>query len=151
MEIHENIAWALQRFRLEPEVLGAVGTTRPDLPAEEVQEVVNELLPVARAFIAELPTRDAALRLRLRRRRDPNARWESNDMVDIAYRACAVVHCEIVVTEKQWAHELGASGLLELHTTRVLHDIAGLPQVLVDMVPLRRPPQVRPATIYRRR
>ena len=55
-------------------------------------------------------------------------------MVDIAYRACSVAHCEIVVTEKQWAHELGASGLLELHTTRVLHDIAGLPQVLVDMV-----------------
>lgn len=134
MEIHENIAWALQRFGLEPEVLGAVGRTRPGLPAGEVQEVVNELLPRARAFIAELPTRDAALRLRLRRHGDPNAHWESNDMVDIAYLACAAVHCDVVVTEKQWAHELGASGLLELHTTRVLHDVAELPEVLVDMV-----------------
>jgi hypothetical protein len=89
---------------------------------------------LARGFIAELPTRDAALRLRLLRHQDPTARWESNDMVDIAYLACAVVHCDLVITERQWVYELERSGLLEQHNTRVLHDVAKLPSVLIDVM-----------------
>lgn len=134
MEIHENIAWALERAGLPADALGPIGLTRPDLPSEQVAGVLNDLLPVARGFIAQLPTRDAALRLRLRRHRDRNARWESNDMVDIAYLACAVVHCGVVVTEKQWVHELRESGLLEYHGTRALADVAKLPEVLVEAV-----------------
>lgn len=134
MEIHENIGWALERAGLPSEALGPIGLTQPDLPDDQVHEVITELLAVARGFIAELPTRDAALRLRLERHRDPNARWESNDMVDIAYLACAVVHCDVVVTEKQWVHELRKSGLLDDHGTRALADVAKLPEVLVEAV-----------------
>jgi hypothetical protein len=134
LEIHENVAGALERAGLPAEVLGPIGRARPDLPREQIHEVVNGLLPVARAFIAELPTREAALRLRLQRHKNPNARWESNDMVDIAYLACAVVHCDIVATEKQWVHELRQSGLLEDHGTHALNDIATLPEVLVELV-----------------
>ena len=134
MEIHENIAWALDRAGLPAEALGPIGLTRPDLQAEQIYEVLNELLPMARAFISKLPTRDAALRLRLSRHQDPSARWESNDMVDIAYLACATVHCDVVATEKQWVHELSRSGLLEMHGTRALHDVVELPQTLLDVV-----------------
>lgn len=133
MEIHENIGWAMERAGLPEDALGPIGLTRPDLPQEQVAEVLNELLPIARGFIAELPTRDAALRLRLLRHQNQAARWESNDMVDIAYLACAVVHCDMVVTEKQWVHELERSGLLEQHGTRALHDVAELPSGLVDL------------------
>lgn len=134
LEIHENIGWALERAGLPAEILGPIGLARPDLPGQQVQEVVNGLLPVARAFIAELATRDAALRLRLQRHKNPNARWESNDMVDIAYLACAVVHCDVVVTEKQWVHELRQADLLGSHGTEALSDVARLPEVLVERV-----------------
>jgi hypothetical protein len=134
MEIHENIGWALDRAGLPIESLGPIGVARPDLPADQIDIVLTDLLEVAEGFIAELPTRDAALQLRLRRHQNPNAKWESNDMIDIAYLACAVVHCDIVVTEKQWVHELRESGLLDKHATRALHDVAELPRVLVEVV-----------------
>jgi hypothetical protein len=104
------------------------------VPPASVSKLLNELLPVARKFITELPTRDAALRLRLLRHENPAIEWESNDMFDIAYLACAVVHCDVIVTERQWVHELTRSGLLREHRTQALHDVAGLPGVLVAAV-----------------
>lgn len=133
MEIHENIASALKRANLPIEALGAIGLTRPGLPSDLRPDVLNGLLPVARAFIAQLPTRDAALRLRLRRHQDPNAKWETNDMIDIAYLACAVVHCDVVVTEKQWVHEMRGAGILDDLKTRAFSDFAELPAVLIDL------------------
>jgi hypothetical protein len=114
-EIHENIGWALERAGLPGDALGPIGLARPDLPEERVRDVLEELLPLAREFIAKLPTRDAALRLRLLRHQNPATNWERNDMIDIAYLACAIVHCDLVVTEKQWVHELKRSGLLDEH------------------------------------
>jgi hypothetical protein len=133
MEIWENIEWALERAGVPREALGPIGRTRPDLRKEEAAQLLDKLLPVARGFIAALPTRDAALRLRLVRHQNPSAKRESNDMVDIAYLACAIVHCDVVVTEKQWVHELRRSGLLDMHGAAALHDVAELPQVLVDL------------------
>jgi hypothetical protein len=134
MEIHENIAWALQRAELPADALGPISLARPDLPAGQRATLLSELMPLARAFIEELPTRDAALRMRLLRHQNPGTKWESNDMVDIAYLACAVVHCDLVVTEKQWVHELKRSGLLEQHGTQAMHNVAELPSVLADLV-----------------
>ena len=134
VEIWENIEWALQRAGLPADALGPIGRARPDVPRDQGGELLIELLPLARGFIAQLPTRDAALRLRLERHRNPSNRWESNDMIDIAYLACAVVHCDVVVTEKQWVHELRCSQLLDLHDTIALHDVAALPQALVELV-----------------
>jgi hypothetical protein len=134
MEIYENIEWALDRAGLPREALGPIGHVRPDLPQDSVQEVLNELLPIAQGFIGELPTRDAALRLRSMRHQNPETKWESNDLNDIAYLACAVVHCDVIVTEKQWVHELRRSGLLEKHSTEALDDVRGLPEVLITVV-----------------
>jgi hypothetical protein len=134
MEIQENISAALRRAELPADVLGPIALARPDLPRAMVQGVLNALLPVARDFIGRLPTRDAALRLRLLRHENPRTRWSANDMVDIAYLAVAVVHCDVVVTEKQWVHELGRSGLLERYGTLALHDVAALPGWLPEAV-----------------
>lgn len=133
IEIWENIEWALERAGLSAEALGPIGRVRPDVPADQGGAVLNDVLPYARGFIERLPTRDAALRLRIERHRNPSNKWESNDMIDIAYLACATVHCDVVVTEKQWVHELGRSGLLELHNTVALHDVAALPQALAEL------------------
>jgi hypothetical protein len=133
-EIHENIGWALERAGLPSDALGPIGLAGPDLPEEQVRNVLDELLPLAREFIAKLPTRDAVLRLRLLRHQNPATNWERNDMIDIAYLACAVVHCDLVVTEKQWVHELNRSSLLEEHDTRAMHNVAELPEVLVDLI-----------------
>ena len=103
------------------------------MPAGRGGEVLNDALPYARGFIERLPTRDAALRLRIERHRNPSNKWESNDMIDIAYLACAVVHCDVIVTEKQWVHELDRSGLLDLHNTRAVRDVAALPQTLIEL------------------
>lgn len=134
MEIYENIEWALDGAGLDRDALGPLGHVRPDLEPDRVHEVLNEALPLARGFIAELPTRDAVLRLRLLRHENPGTKWEANDLNDIAYLADAVVHCDVVVTERQWVHELTRSGLLEDHGTAVLHDVAELPEALVTTV-----------------
>ena len=134
LEIWENIDWALQRAGLPRDTLGPIGRVHPDLSQEDGGKLLIELLPLARNFIAELPTRDAALRLRLERHRNPANTWESNDMIDIAYLACATVHCDIVVTERQWVHELSRSQMLGRHDTIALHDVAILPQTLEDVV-----------------
>ena len=131
MEISENIQRALERVGQSPTVLGAIGAVRPDTDPSRAYEVINGALPVAEAFIAELPTRDAALRLRVQRHRNPNNVWESNDLNDIAYLACAVVHCDVVVTEKQWVHELRQTGLPTECDTIVLSDLTKLPSALV--------------------
>jgi hypothetical protein len=134
VEIWENIDWATQRAGLPREMLGPIGQARPDLSPEDGGKLLIELLPLARNFIADMPTRDAVLRLRLERHRNPTNKWESNDMIDIAYLACAAVHCDVLVTERQWVHELRQSRVLDLHGTVALHDVADLPQTLLDLV-----------------
>lgn len=131
VEIYENIEWALGRAGLPRDALGPIGHARPDLPGDRVHEILNQLLPIAQGFIRELPTRDAALRLRAMRHQNPETKWESNDLNDIAYLACAVVHCDVIVTERQWVHELRRSGLLEKHATEAIDDVRKLPEVLV--------------------
>jgi hypothetical protein len=133
-EIHENIRWALDRAGLPADALGPISSARPDLPERQVTETLRALLPLARPFIAELPTRDAALRLRTLRHQNPATCWESNDMVDIAYLACAAVHCDLVVTERQWVHELNRSGLLQEHGTAAIHNVGDLPSALARLL-----------------
>jgi hypothetical protein len=132
-EITENIGWALERNGLPPDPLGAIGLARPDRNGRQAGAVPANPMALAEAFIGRLPTREAAMRMRELRHQNPAAKWESNDMVDIAYLADAVVHCDVLVTEKQWVHELRRSGLLEQHATSAIADVADLPALLVDL------------------
>jgi len=107
-----------------PNVVAAL--ERADLPESEI----GQLLAKPIDFIAALPTRQAVLELRLERHRDRAAAWDANDMHDIAYLACATVHCDVVVTERQWRHRLAVGGLARKYGTTVLSDIADLPDLL---------------------
>jgi hypothetical protein len=51
-------------------------------------------------------------------------------MFDIAYLACATVHCDVVVTERQWRHLLNRKGIAAARGTTVLSDLAELPDLL---------------------
>jgi hypothetical protein len=113
-EIGENIAEALARASLPADLF--------------MQFLVEE----PEDFIMALPTRAAAARLREVRHRNPQKRWEPNDMNDVAYNACAVVHCDVVITERFWADMLRRSGLDAEHHALVLTDVAELPHVLAD-------------------
>jgi hypothetical protein len=59
------------------------------------------------AFLAAMPTRWMTAHLRRSAFENPSNKWESHDLNDIAYLAVAAVHCDIVVTERKWAHHLG--------------------------------------------
>jgi hypothetical protein len=107
-EIHENIFGALARADLPQELFT---TFLMDEPSE---------------FISSLPTRAAALRLREARHRNRDRKWESNDMNDVAYLACAVVHCDVIVTENLWGDMLCQSGLAAEHATTILTDLRDL-------------------------
>ena len=111
-EIHENIADALLRAGLP------IGLLMQFL-VEEPQD-----------FISALPTRAAALRLREARHRNAQKSWEPNDMNDVAYSACAIVHCHVVVTENLWADMLRQSGLPKDHRATVTSDLTRLPNLL---------------------
>jgi hypothetical protein len=111
-EIEENISEALARASLPPTLL--------------MQFLVED----AKEFISALPTRAAALRLREVRHQNREKAWEPNDMNDVAYNACAVVHCDVIVTERFWADMLRRSRLNVEHDTVVLTDVADLPEAL---------------------
>lgn len=127
--IQENIDRVLEQAGLPASTFGPLGLLRPE--TTDHAKVLGEAMMLARGFVAELPTRDAALRLRLLRHQNRQAKWEANDMVDIDCLAAAVVHCDIVVTEKQWVHELKRSGLLKQHGTVAAADVSQLPELLM--------------------
>jgi hypothetical protein len=109
---------------IRPNVIEAL--RRAGLP----EGTFGDLLKAPVEFTERLPTRQAVLELRAVRHQDPNARWEPNDMFDIAYLACATVHCDMVVTERQWHHLLNRNGIAASHGTTVLSDLAKLPDLL---------------------
>lgn len=80
-------------------------------------------------FMRDLPTRSVANVLRAAKFRQKQ-KWERNDFNDIAALAVAVVHCDVVVTEKQWVHHLRQAGVHELYGTTLLSDTAKLVQAL---------------------
>ncbi len=54
MEIHENIAWALERAGLDRGMRGPISHLRLDLDPERVTDVLKGVLPIARGFIGAL-------------------------------------------------------------------------------------------------
>jgi hypothetical protein len=59
-------------------------------------------------------------------------KWAPNDLNDVVYLPVAAVHCDVVVTERQWANRLTRAGVPRRHGTKVLSDLEDLTAVLVD-------------------
>jgi hypothetical protein len=81
------------------------------------------------SFMGDLPTRNVTNVLRAAKFRQKQ-KWERNDWNDIEALAVAVVHCDVVVTEKQWVHHLHQAGVDERYGTTLLSDTSKLAQVL---------------------
>ena len=83
-------------------------------------------------FIDDLPTREVTNIMRSARHRQSEQRWLPNDFVDILALPVAAVHCDVVVTEKQWVHRLRAGKVGDRYGTRLLSNTGDLVEVLVD-------------------
>jgi hypothetical protein len=43
----------------------------------------------------------------------------------------AVVYCDVVITERQWAHHLNKEGVAKLYNTKVVSNLRELPDLLI--------------------
>jgi hypothetical protein len=57
--------------------------------------------------------------------------WEPNDVNDINALSVAIVHCDAVVTERQWVDFAQRAGLDTRYETVMLSDLADLPTYLI--------------------
>jgi hypothetical protein len=73
-------------------------------------EVFHELRASGRTAVLDLvmslPCFGLFQELRARRHANTSHRWEPNDRIDLLTLAVAAVHCDVVVTERHWTHEL---------------------------------------------
>lgn len=86
------------------------------------------------AFLHDLPVASAVFEIRWRRHRNPDNRWTANDLNDMHALATAVVHCDIVVTERHAASIMREAGLDTRNGTRILTDLADLGPILAASV-----------------
>ena len=89
---------------------------------------VGELM----SFIDDLPTRHVTNVIRSAKHRQTQQKWEPNDFIDIVALPVAAVYCDVVVTEKQWAHRMRQGKVDQRYNTLLLNDVADLVGVLVN-------------------
>jgi hypothetical protein len=81
-------------------------------------------------LLLELPSRSAALELMWRQYDNLETEWKPNDLNDIAYLSTAVGYCDVVVTERKWAHILNVTGAAARFNTTVLSNLDDLTEIL---------------------
>jgi hypothetical protein len=89
---------------------------------------VGELM----SFMDDLPTRYVTNVMRSAKHRQSQQKWEPNDFIDIVALPVAAVYCDVVVTEKQWAHRMRHGKVDQRYDTILLSDVADLTGVLVN-------------------
>jgi hypothetical protein len=85
------------------------------------------------AFVAALPSAFAWATLRYWKHRDLTHPWEQHDWTDISALSVAVPYCDVVITERRWAHMIKATRLAERHGTRVGHGITAIDALLASL------------------
>jgi len=75
--------------------------------------------PAMRGFHAALPSRDLLVDLRSLRLQDRNLPLEQHDRTDLLGLAVALVYCDVVVTERRWAHFARRARTYERYGTEV--------------------------------
>jgi hypothetical protein len=101
---------------------------RAGIPPEDFQLVIPRGgIP---GFIDDLPTRAVTCAMRRARHSQPQQRWTLTDLVDITSLPPAVVYCDVVVTERQWAQRLTADGTAKRFGTAVIPELAELTKIL---------------------
>lgn len=111
---------------ITPAVIDALGRI-----GIEYDEFVAAMTPAAlMAFMDDLPTRHVTNVLRSAKHRQHQQKWEPNDFVDIVALPVAAVHCDVVVTERQWVHRMKQGRVDQRYSTVLLSDTADLVSVL---------------------
>ena len=64
------------------------------------------------------------------KQRNRQQSFEPNDLSDLSALAVATVHCDVVVTERQWAARIHDSGAARLHATTAIAKLGELPALL---------------------
>jgi hypothetical protein len=122
-------AWTARALvDLNPQIVRAL--LDADIPVKAFPELGGDGLG---AFLHDLPTASALFELRYRRQRDANQPWTVNDIRDLHALSVAVVHCDVVVTERHWRHLVRDAKLDIRHGTTVLDDVADLPAAIVPV------------------
>lgn len=94
----------------------------------------GELTPTSvRTFMDDLPTRHVTNIMRSAKLRQWEQKWEGNDLNDVLGLPIAVVYCDVVVTERQWAHHLRVGKVDKRYQTVVLSNLAHLAAILQDL------------------
>lgn len=106
----DDINEASVRLGIDPDVLRAPGA-----------------LPT---FHRALPSRRMLADLRSLRLQDPNLPLEQHDRTDLLGLATTLVYCDVVVTERRWAHFARRAGVSERHGTTVLGRLVELKPIL---------------------
>ena len=139
----ERLAEGIREYKVSKEGLGLW------LAASEVVDILedlNEALDRAGITVAEsegldqadgltdllldLPSRSVVYELRRLRHENPGTTWEPGDLDDISALGVSVAYCDIVFTERQWAHLARRGGFRDRFGTEVRSDVRELPEVL---------------------
>ena len=87
---------------------------------------IEVLGPLVRAK----PSRWTEREMRRLRHANPQKQWEGNDLNDVTALSVAVPYCDVVVTERQWAHFVDVAQLDRRFNTTVISDLRKLPELL---------------------
>src|ERR1700683_1685682 len=82
-------------------------------------------------LLLDLPSRAAGHRMMWWQHDNPQTKWKPNDLDDISYLSVAVGYCDVVVTERHWAHVLNVSGAAEQAGAIVTSKLDDLTELLV--------------------
>lgn len=82
-------------------------------------------------LIEHVPMIHIEMQLEQRRHQEAQKRWEPNDLADLSALTRAFAYCDVVVTEKKWAHFARAARLDVAYDTVILSDVGELPAQLV--------------------
>jgi len=80
-------------------------------------------------FMDDLPTRHVTNVMRGARLRQTEQAWEPHDLNDILGLPIAAAYCDVVVTEKQWAHRFTQAKIEARYGTTILRSVADLTAV----------------------
>lgn len=72
-----------------------------------------------RDLVDAVPSADAWSTLRFLKHRDANLPWEQHDWTDLWALPVAIPYCDVVVTERRWAHLAATGGLSRRYGTTV--------------------------------
>lgn len=87
-----------------------------------------------RNIVESLPTRACMFYMRRAKHENPQWKWEQHDRADIGALSAAVPYCDVVVTERQWAHVLRTAKLDRRFGTTIISRLTDLLPILADTV-----------------